>query len=94
MDVFQNSVHRDFIIGLTSSFIIRTGFVDEEMANLNRVLANAVSLQSTNSNQCVIPDPVVATSLSNKEILELFNSNKWLVIIALIHLFTAVAKER
>jgi hypothetical protein len=92
IQVFGVPEIRQFIIDLTAGVIIRMGLEDSQMADFNRIMANAFSLYSSDVNENIIPKSLLATSNSVSDLLVLFRDNKWLLTIALIKMFTAIDK--
>jgi hypothetical protein len=84
MLVFTNDSRRDFIFMLNYVFFSRYGHSDSDIDGLIGNIARGIAMRNKNS---VMPIVLSDRLSDTNTAFNILKDNKWLVIIALIHLF-------
>jgi hypothetical protein len=99
-DVFSNDTIRDFVLRLTGAFFTRLGTSTYTGNELPDVLASALCVFPTPSNNNNISSDVVAVpeELKNRlpeydDVKALLLANKWLVTVAMLSLYLRIEIE-
>lgn len=85
--IFTNANARDLVFSVYSSFIGRYGGNDDELEELQRLIARAATVSSGGEYSEITPDELSTRMMSYEDILMVLRDNPWIVCVSLILLY-------